>query len=87
MTGPCDIRDSCDKGMKLVFRNPPVGIEEKNLKPSYGGKLLLGVDIPVSKTMSLRPALDYQITRVDGIIDNESFVLDALGFSLGLVFH
>lgn len=75
-------------GLKSIeFTNPPVGIEEKNLKPSYGGKLLLGVDIPFSKTMSLRPALDYQITRVDGIIDNESFVLDALGFSLGLVFH
>lgn len=75
-------------GLKSIeFANPPTGIEQKNLKPSYGGKVLLGMDIPVSKTMSLRPALDYQITRVDGLIDNESFVLDALGVSLGLVFH
>lgn len=75
-------------GLKSIeFANPPVGIEQKNLKPSYGGKVLLGMDIPISKTMSLRPALDYQVTRVDGIIDNESFVFDALGISLGLVFH
>jgi hypothetical protein len=75
-------------GLKSIeFSNPPVGIEQKNLKPSYGGKVLLGMDIPISKTMSLRPALDYQVIRVDGIIDNESFVFDALGVSLGLVFH
>lgn len=75
-------------GLKSIeFVNPPVGVEQKNLKPSYGGKVLIGMDIPFSKTMSLRPALDYQVTRVDGIIDNESFVLDALGISLGLVFH
>lgn len=75
-------------GLKSIeFASPPAGIEEKNLKPSYGGKILLGLDIPISRTSSLRPALDYQITRVDGIIDGESFVLDALGVSLGWVFQ
>lgn len=75
-------------GMKSIeFANPPTGVEEKNLKPAYGGKLLVGIDIPLSKTLAIRPALDYQINRVDGIIDGESLVLDALGVSLGLVFQ
>lgn len=75
-------------GLKSIqFARPPAGIEEKNLKPSYGGKISLGMDIPISRTSSLRPAIDYQITRVDGIIDNETFVLDALGLSIGWVFQ
>jgi hypothetical protein len=75
-------------GLKSIeFAGPPTGIEEKNLLPSYGGKLSVGIDIPLSKLYAIRPALDYQITRVDGLIDNESFVLDALGISLALVFQ
>lgn len=75
-------------GFKSIeFANPPTGIEKKNLKPSYGGKLLVGLDIPFSKTFALRPAVDYQITRVNGLISGETFVLDALGVSLGLVFR
>lgn len=75
-------------GFKSIeFAGPPTGVEEKNLLPSYGGKLSVGIDIPISKLYAIRPALDYQITRVDGLIDNETFVLDALGISLGLVFQ
>ncbi len=75
-------------GLKSIeFASPPAGIEDKNLKPSYGGKISVGIDIPISRTSALRPAIDYQITRVDGIIDGESFVLDALGVSIGWVFQ
>ena len=74
-------------GFKSIeFANPPTGIENKNLKPSYGAKLSLGLDIPLSRFYALRPAIDYQITRVPGIIDNQDFVLDAIGLSLGVVF-
>ncbi len=75
-------------GLKSIeFSSPPAGIDDKNLKPSYGGKISVGLDIPMSRTFSLRPAIDYQITRIDGIIDGESFALDALGISLSLVFQ
>lgn len=75
-------------GLKSIeFASPPAGIEDKYLKPSYGGKISVGLDIPMSRTFALRPAIDYQITRVDGIIDGESFQLDALGISFGLVYQ
>jgi len=74
-------------GLKSIeFSNPPTGVEEKNLQPSYGGKLSIGIDFKIGQRTALRPAVDYQVIRVPGIIDDENFVLDSLGFSLGLVF-
>ncbi len=74
-------------GMKSIeFASPPTGVEEKNLVPSYGGKFSIGLDIPLSKLYAIRPAIDYQINRVDNVLSDDTLVLDALGFSLGIAF-
>lgn len=66
--------------------NPPAGVENKNLVPSYGGKISLGIDFKLWRFTAVRPALEYQINRVSGVLDGETLNLDSLGFSLGLVF-
>lgn len=70
----------------LQITSPPPGIDSKNLAPSYGGKLSLGLDLRLSRFYALRPAVDYQICRLSGIVDGERLNLDSLGFSLSLVF-
>ncbi len=70
----------------LEIASPPTGVENKNLVPSYGGKISLGADIKIWRHHGLRPAVEYQINRVSGIIDGETLNLDSLGFSLGIVF-
>lgn len=74
-------------GIKSIeIANPPVNVETKNLIPSYGAKISLGIDIKLWRFHALRPAVEYQFNRVSGVLDGETLNLDSLGFSLGIVF-
>lgn len=74
-------------GFKSIqFDSPPTGIDTKNLEPSYGGKLSLGMDLKFWRFHALRPAVEYQYNRLSNIIPGDDLVLDSLGFSLSLVF-
>jgi len=70
----------------LEVAGPPTGVENKNLKPSYGAKISLGLDLKVGRFTALRPAVEYEYNRLSGIVDGKKLNLDYLGVSLGLVF-